>query len=302
MVSANSAGTSASSSNNTFATTAATGTPPTITNVTATNITTTSATITWATNQAATGQVNYGTTASYGLSSALSTTLATSHSVTLTNLLPGTTYNYEVVSTNSTNQSAVSTNYTFATLSSTGTPPNLQYVAFWGVTTSGASISWSTDVPATTAVAYGTTALLGQLSPVQTTLSISHGVTLSGLSPGTVYYFAAQSSAANGATGYSTTQTFTTGGSAPPVISAIKVVPGSNNTATISWTTSTPTYSYVQFGLTTAYNKYSAQTALTTSPQPAMGYVPSGVVHYQLVSTDVNGNQVLSPDYQFTEP
>ncbi len=302
-VSANSAGTSASSANYTFATTAATGgVPPAIANVTATNITGTSVTIAWTTDQAATDQVNYGTTASYGLSSALSTTLVTSHSVTLTNLLPGITYNYEVVSTNSASLSAVSTNHTFATLSSVGTPPNLSYVAAWGASPSGVTISWSTDVPATTAVGYGTTPALGQLSPVQTSLSPSHGVILSGLNPGTTYYFAAQSTGANGATGYSTTSTFKTTGSSPPVISGIAAVPGSNNTATISWTTSVPTYSYVQFGSTSAYNKYSANTGLTTNPQPAMGYVPSGVVHYQVVSTDVNGNQVVSPDQQFTEP
>jgi hypothetical protein len=33
-----------------------------------------------------------------------------------------------------------------------------------------------------------------------------------------------------------------------------------------------------------------------------MGYVPSGLVHYQLVSMDAYGNQVLSPDYTFVEP
>jgi hypothetical protein len=70
----------------------------------------------------------------------------------------------------------------------------------------------------------------------------------------------------------------------------------------VSWTTSVPTVSYVQFGTTTAYDRYSAETGLTTNPQPAMGYVPSGVIHYQVVSTDASGHQVMSPDYQFTEP
>jgi len=42
----------------------------------------------------------------------------------------------------------------------------------------------------------------------------SHGVVLSGLISGTTYYFVAQSTAANGATGYSTVMSFTTTGTA----------------------------------------------------------------------------------------
>jgi hypothetical protein len=79
-------------------------------------------------------------------------------------------------------------------------------------------------------------------------------------------------------------------------------VPGAGNTAQISWTTSVPTTSYVQFGSTTSYNHWSSLTSLTTNPNPAMGWVPSGTVHYQLVSTDANGNQTVSPDYTFQEP
>jgi hypothetical protein len=30
--------------------------------------------------------------------------------------------------------------------------------------------------------------------------------------------------------------------------------------------------------------------------------VPSGTIHYQLVSTDAYGNQVTSPDMTFVEP
>jgi hypothetical protein len=33
-----------------------------------------------------------------------------------------------------------------------------------------------------------------------------------------------------------------------------------------------------------------------------LGFVPSGTIHYQLVSTDANGNQVVSPDATFVEP
>jgi hypothetical protein len=47
---------------------------------------------------------------------------------------------------------------------------------------------------------------------------------------------------------------------------------------------------------------YSAQTALTSNPQCKLPYVPSGVIHYQLVSTDAYGTQTLSVDATFLEP
>jgi hypothetical protein len=142
---------------------------------------------------------------------------------------------------------------------------------------------------------------LNQLSPLQSTLTTSHGVTLTGLTPGTTYYFAAQSTSSGGATGYSTTYSFTTL-NGPPTITNVKVTPSTGNTATISWTTSAPAYSYVQYGSDTSYGRYSVQTSLTTSPTATLPYVPSGTIHYQLVSTDVYGNQTISPDTTFVEP
>jgi hypothetical protein len=300
VMSANSAAISATSSNATFLTTG-TALWPAITNVNSSGVTSGTATITWTTDQAATSVVNYGATTGYG-STASAAGLVTSHSVMLTGLTPNTTYNFDVMSANAGNTSSTSGNFTFKTSSNTGPPPVLSYLAFWGVTSSGVTISWSTDVPANTAVAYGTTNALGQLSPVQTALTNSHGVILTGLSGGTTYYFVAQSADGSGNTGYSATYSFTTQ-PGPPTISGITTNPAANNTATINWTTSVPTYSYVQYGTAAgAYGAYTAQTALTSTPQCNLLYVPSGTAHYQLVSTDASGNQVVTPDATFVEP
>ena len=71
----------------------------------------------------------------------------------------------------------------------------------------------------------------------------------------------------------------------------------------ISWTTSVPASSFVQFGTAMGvYNRYSAQTPLTTSPVCGLGYVPSGTIHYQLVSIDALGIQTLSGDMTFVQP
>ncbi len=54
--------------------------------------------------------------------------------------------------------------------------------AFWGINNSGGALSWST------------------------------GLLLTGLNSGTAYYFVGESTGASGATGYSTTYSFTTTG------------------------------------------------------------------------------------------
>jgi hypothetical protein len=140
------------------------------------------------------------------------------------------------------------------------------------------------------------------VTPVQTALTNNHGVFLTGLLPSTTYYFQAQSADVSGNTGYSTIYSFTTL-TGPPSVSNVIVAPATGNTATISWTTSVPTDSYVQYGPSAgSYNYYSPLTSLTTTPQCTLPFVPSGTVHYQVVSTDASGNLYTSPDATFIEP
>jgi hypothetical protein len=301
VVSANSAGTSSTSPNLAFTT--VTTAAPVISAVTVSGITGVAATITWTTDQATTSLVSYGTTTGYGAYSAFNSTLSTSHSVTLTGLSPAVTYDFQVVSSNSAGTSSTSGNGTFTTTatSASGTL-NIVGVAYWGITTSGATIGWSTEVNSNTSVAYGTSPSLGSTTPVQSTLTNSHGATLTGLSPGTTYYFVAQSTASDGTTGTSSVYSFTTVAVVGPVISNVVAVPEANNMAQITWTTSVPSTSFVTYGSDTNYGRWSSQTGSTTSPAPSLGYVPSGVVHYQLYSTDRYGNQTISPDYTFVEP
>jgi phosphodiesterase/alkaline phosphatase D-like protein len=268
-------------------------TGPTIIGVTAGSITTTTAIITWTTDEASTSVVTYGT------QSASSPALVTSHSVALTGLTPGTLYNFTVTSANASGSLWTSNSYNFTTVPI----PVISYMTYWGITSSGITISWATNEPSTTVVNYGTTSALGSASPAQTALTDNHGVVLTGLQPSTTYYFQAQSTDANGNTGYSPSiYTFTTLASLP-VISSPVVTAATNNTASVSWTTSVPTYSYVQYGTSSGnYIRFSARTSLTTSPNCVLAFVPSGTVYYQLVSTDAYGNQVVSKEATFVEP
>lgn len=92
-------------------------TAPVISAVSAGSITATSATISWTTDEPATGRSDYGTTASYGSSTATATGLTISHTRTITGLQPATTYHYRVRSTDAAGNERVSGDATFTTSS-----------------------------------------------------------------------------------------------------------------------------------------------------------------------------------------
>jgi len=72
-----------------------------ITNVQAASITTFSSQVVWTTNVPANSSVDYGTTTTYGNSTPVDSAMVTSHQVTLSGLAAGTTYYYQVNSTDS---------------------------------------------------------------------------------------------------------------------------------------------------------------------------------------------------------
>src|SRR5713226_1010105 len=81
-----------------------TGNPPStlvITNVQTGSVTTASSQVLWATNVAANSSIDYGTTLAYGNSTPVDSGMVTSHQVTLSGLTAGTTYYYQVNSTDS---------------------------------------------------------------------------------------------------------------------------------------------------------------------------------------------------------
>ena len=81
-----------------------------------------SANVTWLTDEPATSQVEFGLSASYGNTTAPDSAPVTSHSVTLTDLEPDTTYHYRVISEDGRGNSASSPDSLFTTLPNP-TPP-----------------------------------------------------------------------------------------------------------------------------------------------------------------------------------
>jgi len=186
-------------------------TPPTISDIAATGVTATTANICWSTDEPATGQVEYGLTTSYGSTTTLDEDLVTSHSVSLSGLTAGTTYHYRVKSKDATGNEAVSVDHTFTTaLAVDTTPPAISGVSASDITTSTATITWTTDEPATSQVEHGLTPAYGESSAVDPSLVDAHSVMLSGLTPNTTYHYRVKSKDAPGNEAVSEDNTFIT--------------------------------------------------------------------------------------------
>lgn len=275
--------------------------------VTASGITTNSATIAWTTDQPSTSQVEYGATPAYGLLSVFGATPVTSHSVTLTGLTPGTTYNYAALWTNPAGQVGTSANFTFtttalaATAGSTG-PPVISRVAAGGITATSATITWTTDQPFTSQVEYGITTAYGSLSAFSSVPVTSHSVILTALTPGTTYNYAALSTNATGQSTASTNFTFTTTVSGSPVIGSVKAGALTTTSATVTWTTDQPSASQVEFGTTPAHGSLSAfSAALTTSHSVILTGLTAGTTYdYAALSANSTGQVGKSENFTFT--
>jgi len=107
----------------------------------------------------------------------------------------------------------------------------------------GATISWNTDVNSDAQVAYGATTAYTTTTASDGASATSHTVVIAGLMPGTLYHFQAMSTA-NGVTGMSPDETFTTTNSASSTntgTSTATSTPGTGGTSTSTGTTTPST-------------------------------------------------------------
>jgi hypothetical protein len=89
-------------------------------------------------------------------------------------------------------------------------PPVMTALSASGITSTGATITWATDEPATSQVEYGTSNTYGTVTATQTTLGTPHEVTLPQLTAGTTYHYRVSSQDAAGNLAVSEDQTFAT--------------------------------------------------------------------------------------------
>jgi hypothetical protein len=192
-------------------------TPPVISSVSASNITASGVTITWNTDEPGDTQVEYGTSTGYGSFSTKYSAMVTSHSVAFGGLAAATVYHYRVRSQDAAGNQAISGDFSFTTQGGGDTtPPIISGVSASNVTTSSATIAWTTNEASDTQVDYGTTTAYGSSTGLNTALVTSHSAFVSGLTASTLYHCRVSSKDAAGNLAVSGDFTFTTAAVPPP--------------------------------------------------------------------------------------
>ncbi|MDE2078978.1 MAG: fibronectin type III domain-containing protein [Patescibacteria group bacterium] len=186
--------------------------------------------------------------------------------------------------------------------------PVITSVAAGGVSNTSATITWFTNEYATGRVDVGTTTSYGTSVSQGTGLSMSHSVTITGLSATTTYHFRVASVDSSGNIATSSDYTFTTlaaPDTTPPVILSVSIGSVASTSAVVSWTTNEQATSKVYFGTSTPLNLLLASNvfsaALTTSHTlPVSGLTASSTYYYVIESADAAGNTATTTEASFT--
>jgi PGF-pre-PGF domain-containing protein len=203
---------------------------------------------------------------------------------------------------------------TFSLASPPTTPPAITNVAASGITTSSATITWTTDEPSNSVVEYGTTASYGSTAS-DATLVTSHYIPLTGLSSGTTYHYRAKSTDASGNTATSSDYTFTTSSPPPPPSSdfSISLDPtggaiqqGNSTTISVS-IEAIGGYSYsvslsahdLPNGITVSFSRFSGTPSFTSAMSVSVGEnAPPST--YTITITGTGGGKTHTCLYELT--
>ncbi|MBI5588815.1 MAG: PKD domain-containing protein [Deltaproteobacteria bacterium] len=221
-------------------------------------------------------------------------------------LTDGGTYYFSVTAYDTAgNESGYSTEVSKTVAGSDTTAPVISGVYSNNISTTGATVAWTTNEASDTQVQWGTTSSLGNSTTLNTQLATSHSQTISGLSASTIYYYRVLSRDASGNLATSSNYTFTTSAAADttaPVISNVVVASVTNDTATVTWTTNEASTSQVNYGLTTSYG-YSTtldSNLVTTHSVVITGLAGKSLYDFRVRSKDASGNEAVSSNYIFT--
>jgi uncharacterized protein YjiK len=289
----------------------------------ASSTTSSTATVTWTTDESSNSKVSYGTASGNYTLSTSSSSMVTSHSLTLTGLSTATSYYYVVVSADSLGNTSTSSEKRLLTDNVDATAPTITNVSsdkangsyttgevididvtFSEAVTSTGSVTvtletGTTDRTCTFTVSSSSTGTCnytvqaGDTSADLTVSSIS-GTIVDGSSNAMTNFVPATNLAANKAIVID---------AAGPAFSSIAVSSIATTTAIVTWTTDEAASTRLTLGLSTAYG---SSTPLTdTSPRVTSHSVSLGglrgctLYYYQVVSADALSNQATSTGSTF---
>ncbi|HPF95305.1 MAG TPA: hypothetical protein PLR08_02015 [bacterium] len=167
--------------------------------------------------------------------------------------------------------------------------PIISNIRVVNITSSTAMVLWDTDEPATTAFYYGlTTGYTGGFIG-DGTLVTSHSVSLTNLTPETLYHFRINGTDGLGNTSVTLDNTFTTLALDTPVealiISNVRSILITDSTAAITWNTNIAADSKVDYGISDAYGFVVVRGTLDTVHQLDLsGLTPNTTYHFRVTS------------------
>ncbi|MBI5003846.1 fibronectin type III domain-containing protein [Candidatus Kaiserbacteria bacterium] len=283
------------------------------------------ATVTWTTDELAVSTLEYGTTMSYGTLATLSASALLSHAAELTGLTANTTYHYCLHATDLAGNITNSCGHSFTTavveVMLDTNPPTVSSVTVAPITTTSATIGWTTDEISGGYVEYGTTIGYGSETVFDTNLALTHEATLAGLTPDTIYHYRVHSRDEAGNTVITPDETFTTPQSAsvtagqaasipiistpsdttPPSIREVTTSSIGSTITTINWTTNELAVSTFDYGTTQSLGSHAelSGSGLLTHDATLVGLSPSTTYYYCIHATDLAGNVADSCGHSF---
>jgi len=222
-------------------------TKPEISSVSIEALTGESSTIKWNTNKKANSLIAYEVDgATYTLMAgdfvvnASSDKYTTSHAVTVSNLIPGTKYNFNVMSIDTSGNVATSAQSSFTTKQ----PSGLSSINIISKSLGQATVSWTTGQSTSSLVEYGLTTAYGETKESSAKVK-EHELTITDLKPGEEYHLRVKGEDENGELFASSDITFQP--KAPPKLSDFKVDSITEHGAIVTFATNVPTDALVTF-------------------------------------------------------
>lgn len=293
-------------------------TAPTVSSVTS-SPSSTGVFVTWKTDERSSSRFYYSSTTPVNASSPTTPSfsdnnLTKEHVVNLNTLSSATAYYFIIVSKDLAGNTSTSSQFSFTTLAVADvTPPVISNIVGSSISTTGATITWTTNETSNSKLYYSTTLPIDFVSAATKTdssMTASHSLVLTELVASTTYYFAVESKDASGNTATSSALFFTTAApndTTAPLISNINSSAVGSTTATIGWSTNESSNSKIYYG-TESPLSLSATTTLTfadgvlvTSHSLSLSSLTASTTYrYVVESRDTAGNTATSSENSFS--
>ena len=190
------------------------------------------------------------------------------------------------------------------------TAPVLSAVSVSGLSSSGATVTWTTNEAAGSKVYYGTVSPLDISTAnflTDTAEVTAHAMNVTGLTANTTYYFVVESADVSGNIATSSQSSFTTlavADTTAPVISSVSASSIASTSASVIWMTDEAATSKVYYGITTPLVLSGAATVsgtelLTSHFLPVTGLTASTTYYYVVESADATSNAATSSEQDF---